>query len=776
MLCCLFVSCVQELLLADNQLEDLPSSCSSLQKVTQLTLHSNRLHVLPPAICRMSGLQALTLHGNPLLGREAVVLHLQRQLPGLAIDGHSALEGAAVPALPAGSARRFSSPEAFMRSLMTGLGHLPAYPQPYSVPPGFAYLPAYGNPPPAQANPLQAQGALHGLAVAAAAAAAAQLPAQGRAPAVQFGPEGLGQWAMPQMAAEAAAASLATREEVYHAMGRLPSAVQAQLHLQDGPRAQQEAVEWGVSGAYTAGTIPVAGQQPRAPGQLDAEGAVQAPSVQQQQRPLPMCIVDGKPVPWPFWQVPAAPQAAGPPAGAVSGATVAGPGVPAAAAQAAADQPAGSSAAAAGTSRVPVTHSDTPGGSQAGGNTPWASSGSQPGMNLQQLLSGAGPSSDASSPNQAPPVRWIARPQPWEQQAAWALQQTQTQQPPLLRRYAREAALNLERAQCMDPSELAARSMAPPAAAAGPSNSSGVWGGPAAGTSRWREQLNMEGLSTLAPPGAQATQAEMVEWALQSQAAPQQQAEMQQAAAAAAAGAEGAAPAEDAMSTDSMHSAQAAGGAAPAAGTTQSGTASQAAALPGPAAAGTEADAEEAPSSAPDTECASDTSSDIADGTQTPALGPEAAAGSCLPEVPPAVQRAVRGNGGSSSASGNSSAGGRGAASSSTGGSSSWGGSSSSSGGGAGAAGGHGGQAKPSRFQSEAEGIAAAGEGCQDAASAAEQQGAPPAGSADCRRAASGVADEEGAAAADPVQPVQEGRASGYFPFSVMSSSWWGTG
>jgi hypothetical protein len=87
------------LLLEDNQLEDLPSSCSSLCKLTQLTLSANRLHVLPPAIVRMSALRHLSLDDNPLLGRDAVLLQLQRQLPALSVDGWGPLrpQGAGAP-------------------------------------------------------------------------------------------------------------------------------------------------------------------------------------------------------------------------------------------------------------------------------------------------------------------------------------------------------------------------------------------------------------------------------------------------------------------------------------------------------------------------------------------------------------------------------------------------------------------------------------------------------------------------------------------------------
>lgn len=91
MFCLAVVICVQELLLEDNQLEDLPSSCSALVKLSNLTLSSNRLHVLPPPISRMSGLLMLTLLENPLLDKDAVILQLQRQLPLLQIDGLSPL-------------------------------------------------------------------------------------------------------------------------------------------------------------------------------------------------------------------------------------------------------------------------------------------------------------------------------------------------------------------------------------------------------------------------------------------------------------------------------------------------------------------------------------------------------------------------------------------------------------------------------------------------------------------------------------------------------------
>jgi hypothetical protein len=254
-------------------------------------------------------------------------------------------------------------------------------------------------------------------------------------------------------------------------------------------------------------------------------------------------------------------------------------------------------------------------------------------------------------------------------------------------------------------------------------------------------------------------------------------------------------PADDAESSDSQHSSHEDPAADPQAQpAAAAGGAAGASIAPGSAAAAAAAaeadEADETPSSAADTECASDTSSE-AEGVLTPTVAPNDKGG--LSDQPAAAQhlalagRQFSSAGGSgSSSSGGGAAAATGAAGSSGGGASSSGGSSS------------GGPVRQvaaprdSRLQPPAPGAdgppaaaAAAGEGCEGLDSGVECFRDPPASDGDCREPAaaggSGQApaaeegqadagDEAGAAAPQG----QEGRSAGYFPFNVLQAAWWG--
>lgn len=769
--------CVQELLLADNQLEDLPSSCSSLHKVTNLTLHSNRLHVLPPAVSRMSGLQTLTLYDNPLLGRDAVVLHLQRQLPGLAIDSHMPLQGMALPARAAEPSPYMLQP-AYMTSLLSQAPYVfsPA-PVTSFPPPGFG-LGRSGGYPAGMPHPGAAAGP------------------GGYAPAHHLGAAAAGGYPWGPLSSQP---RVPGGEEVR----KLEQDFAAQLRMRDGqPTQQQQPAGHALLGINPTGAVQgqMASYQAQAAYQMQAQPIGFFPEQQQYQLyqgPSAWGMPGGVPA---FGSVMAAPTgryaappgavsvAAGPspgyPAGYMPGAAAAGAPSVAGAAPSVAQAAAGT---AAGSSRV-SDGGEAQGSSQPGG-TPWASSGSQPGMNLQQLLADPNPSDGSAAPQ--PAQLWAAgSSQQWQQPGA-----AHPSQSGLQRRQTGEGALKT--AESTGTEALQTGQYTATGGYMGPAGASTVpvRREPATGIGRWREPVPAaEGVfrppAPRQPGGLAAAAADATiqtgmggAGSCVSGAATPDEAQVQHAAAESAPPADAAlmagqdgqaedAQADDAMSTDSVHSSNAA--AAAAAGAQAGAAAHQTAAVSGAAAAAGDADADETPSSAPDTECASDTSSDMADGTQTPAVVPEG--GSFLADFQPAVQQAVCGNNASSSAggSGSSSAGGAPASkggASSSGGGSSWGG---SSGGGAGPAS-RGSQVKPSRFHPE-EGQA--GPPVQhSAAGMAEAYDDSSAGGE--AEAAAAAPQRHAAAAPEQQQPggggqAQEARSDRYFPFNVMSSAWWG--
>ena len=417
LLLCVFTWHPQELLLADNQLEDLPSSCSSLLKVTALTLHDNRLHVLPPAICRMSGLRTLTLYDNPLLGKDAVVLQLQRQLPGLTIDSWRPLQGAALPPrLPETGNYVLSQP--FMNTLMQHVGQ-----QGVGQAAGAVGLPAGGT---------------------AAAAAGAGLPA---APVPGAGGVGVAGLQLPPHAggpiALAPAASYvwpALPEQQGYAPAQAPVLVQpqfdvrnleaamyAQLNVQD--RQQQQQIQVQQQQAVPGAFVVVRG----VPWVLQGGALQPLPHYQQQQQLAQAGWADMQAPRGGFGPIAPARRAMG--ADAQPAAAAAAPAAAAAAAAAvrpaapAPGQPrpqAGTSAATSavaakveeelralgvGTGAAAAAGAAAPSqGAEAAGSTsahstPWASAGSQPGMNLQQLLT------ESSSP--------AGRPSPQHASAPW---------------------------------------------------------------------------------------------------------------------------------------------------------------------------------------------------------------------------------------------------------------------------------------------------------------------------------------------------------------------
>lgn len=663
----------------------------------------------------MSGLQSLTLYDNPLLGRDAVVLHLQRQLPGLAIDSHQPLQGAALPA-------RVPEPGAYV---------LPGPPGPQ---------PAYMT---ALLSQLSQQGGLGAAAAAAAAAGVAMPCMQQHAAGDASVPYGF-PW--PVMVEPFHAAGAAAAMQQGQEVSSLQAAFNAQLNLPDQPAVQRLGPALGGARFVRlpgppGNTYHIPGANARHPTADESVGwprAGQGVTAWGTLTPGVGLLVPGQP----------AGMVADGPAAAVGGPQAPHPSPSGAApadqlAQAAAAGPsaagAGSSAAAAAAAAGPSSQAgpgaanDNNRTSQAG-STPWASAGSQPSMNLQQLLSDG----NATGRQGASPSRMAA----WGAAAAAAREESWK---PVPRTHPQRTADVLQAEQHYLNAAAAA----------------GYAGDGAAGSSRW--QVGGED----GPPGSRVGAPQPAPTGIgrwrhadtpfgppSSNASParrrQAGAVLPHAGAGDAAAAAGmpaqAAQAEDAMSTDSLSAAGAAGPAA---------AAEPPMAGDGQGAAAATAEGEETPSSAHDTECASDTSSEPADGTLTPAMLPDGP-GSFVGDFLPAAQPAVRAAGASSSAggSGGSSAGGASKAGGSSGGGSSWGGSSSDGPGGAATGMG----VRPSRFQTV--GDAAGEKEFQDGDS---MDGGLP---------------QEGQPVEQPLPaagaPTQEGRSGRYFPFNVLDAAWWG--
>jgi hypothetical protein len=802
--------------------------------VTQLTLHSNRLHVLPPAISRMSGLQTLTLHDNPLLGRDAVVLHLQRQLPGLSIDSHGPLEGAAAPGrlpLPGG----YTSPMPNM-NFMTGLFSHPLGPwgSPFGAAPAGA----------AQAAAQQQQ-QQYGMGAPVPPAA---LPAQ---PGVQAG---VGGYAWPGLMGQGMGAQQGANPPHVYDVRTLEAAMAAQLHMQEQQRAQalqqtlqqaaqrQQQARWhqaqqqpgqqiAQEGAGGVGRFVMLRRQDadNVPALLGegTSGLAQAPG-QQQQQPWQPQLDRGGPSAWM-------------PAAAASGQEQTSPAdlftssnAPLAAVlglQLGGDRPQAAAAAAAAGS------SSTPPAAAAAGETPWASSDSQPGTTLEQHLAGpstgpgaAVPGTDSPSAPRSDPHSWrlslgpvgpgrgnrvptVRRGEEYYRQfpggdpevarmiAEFKLDEVEPSSSPAAQRGAMGAIGDSlfgrgPRARALPPAGQPAAAMEGQAA--------GDFSGPSrlhAGRTRLQSELPVEfkggEIHALAPAtvagevgigrwrrqdGGEGN-ASLTQYVLNRPLARRQPVHSQADAAAA-----GQAPADDAASTDSQHSSHEDPTAAPhTQAAAAAGAASGSGVAPGAAAAAAaaeaEAEAEETPSSAADTECASDTSSE-AEGVQTPTVVPGGMGG--LSDQPAAAQQLARAGRQFSSAggSGSSSSGGGAAAAGSNGAGSSGGGASSCGGSSSGGPARHASAPRANRLQSAsgAVGPAEAGGG-EDVDSGVECFRDPPASDEDCRGpAAAGdsgqapaAAEGQAGAADEAAAPqAQEGRSAGYFPFNVLQAAWWG--